>query len=56
MRAGLCGASETIGADGWPAADVAKPVTDACETQHPSMESISAACHRQSTARLLTIY
>lgn len=43
MRAGLCCASETMGADGWPAADVAKPVTDACERVHPPMESISAA-------------
>lgn len=43
MRAGLCCASETMGADGWPAADVARPVTDACERAHPPMESISAA-------------
>lgn len=44
MRAGLCCASETMGADGWPAADVARPVTDACEREHtPPMESISAA-------------
>lgn len=43
MRAGLCCASETMGADGWPAADVARPVTDACERVHPPMESISAA-------------
>lgn len=42
MRAGLCCASETMGADGWPAADVARPVTDACERAHPLMESISA--------------
>lgn len=42
MRAGLCCASETMGADGWPAADVARPVTDACERAHPPMESISA--------------
>lgn len=43
MRARLCCASETMGADGWPAADVARPVTDACEREHPPMESISAA-------------
>lgn len=43
MRAGLCCASETMGADGWPAADVARPVTDACERVHPPIESISAA-------------
>jgi len=43
MRAGLCCASQTMGADGWPAADVARPVTDACERAHPPMESISAA-------------
>lgn len=43
MRAGLCCASETMGADGWPAADVSRPVTDACESAHPPMESISAA-------------
>lgn len=42
MRAGLRCASETMGADGWPAADVARPVTDACERAHPPMESISA--------------
>lgn len=43
MRAGLCCACETMGADGRPAADVARPVTDACERAHPPMESISAA-------------
>lgn len=43
MRAELCCASETMGADGWPTADVASPVTDACERVHPPMESISAA-------------
>lgn len=43
MRAELCCASETMGADGRPAADVAKPVTDACERVHPPMECISAA-------------
>ncbi|KAI9535493.1 hypothetical protein NQZ68_003047 [Dissostichus eleginoides] len=32
-----------MGADGWPAADVARPVTDACERANPPMESISAA-------------
>lgn len=26
-----------------PSADVARPVTDACEREHPPMESISAA-------------
>lgn len=42
MRAGLCCASETMGADGWPAADVTRPVTDACERAHPPVEPFSA--------------
>lgn len=39
MRAGLCCASETMGADGWPAADVTRPVTDACERAHPPVDT-----------------
>lgn len=40
MRAGLCCASETMGADGWPAADVVWPVTDACERVHHPIEAL----------------
>ena len=43
MRVRLCCPSETMGADGCPAADVARAVTDACEREQPTMESISAA-------------